>query len=153
MRQLYCSYHSRGQPSPRDIIQILSDKWDENGLKTNTKHYKGNSHCPFLNIITKTFKAYVWFQRHNQSETQKDWLTKDSKEYPLLSEIFSFVPQIVIFSGRSSRVFIGSISKLTVELPSQLEFVLKQFSFWRVELGQYLYLQWSTLYIPGKRDR
>ena len=26
MRQLYCSYHSRGQPSPRDIIQILSDK-------------------------------------------------------------------------------------------------------------------------------
>ena len=52
MRQLYCSYPSRGHPSPRDIIQILSDKWDENGLKTNTKHYKGNSHCPFLNIIT-----------------------------------------------------------------------------------------------------
>ena len=60
-------------------------------------------------------------------------LTKDSKEYPLLSNIFSFVPQIVIFSGRSSRVFIGSISKLTVELPSQLEFVLKQFSLKSVE--------------------
>ena len=26
MRQLYCSYHSGRPPSPRDIIQILSDK-------------------------------------------------------------------------------------------------------------------------------
>ena len=67
-------------------------------------------------------------------------------------QIFSFVPQNVIFSGRSSRVFIGSISKLTVELPSQLEFVLKQFSLKTVEYcldtGQYLlrrYLVQHTL--------
>ena len=65
-------------------------------------------------------------------------------------KIFSFVPQNVIFSGRSSRVFIGSISKLTVELPSQLEFVLKQFSLKTVEHGLDS-TKTSTLYLPAKR--
>ena len=38
-RQWYCSYHSRGARFHSRIIQILSDKWDENDSKTGTKHF------------------------------------------------------------------------------------------------------------------
>ena len=74
-------------------------------------------------------------------------------------KIFSFVPQNVIFSGRSSSVFIGPISKLTVELPSQLEFVLKQFSLKTVEYcldtGLYFVDTYSTTHFIylDKKDK
>ena len=43
---------------------------------------------------------------------------------------------IVIFSGRPALAFIGSISPVTGELPSQLEFVLKQFKLETVKYSQ-----------------